>query len=101
MRRVLLLLIVAAVLLIADLRRPPSDQLVTRVALGVIHVYQQTLSPLYSRAGLQCRFTPTCSHYGERCVRQFGVVRGGWLAMKRLVKCGPWTPMGTVDPPPA
>jgi putative membrane protein insertion efficiency factor len=100
-RRTLLLLIVATVLLIIDLRRPPADQLVTRVALGTIHVYQRTLSPVYARMGLRCRFTPTCSHYGEICVRQFGAARGGWMAMKRLLKCGPWTPMGTVDPPPS
>jgi uncharacterized protein len=101
MRRALLLLIVAAVLLIVDLRRAPSEQLVTRVAVGAIHIYQGTLSPMYRRMGLQCRFTPTCSHYGEVCVRQFGVARGGWMAMKRVLKCGPWTPMGTVDLPPA
>ena len=50
--------------------------------------------------GVQCRFTPTCSHYGEACIRQFGAMRGGWLAMKRVLRCGPWTPMGTDDPPP-
>ena len=52
------------------------------------------------RVGVQCRFTPTCSHYGEACIRRFGVARGGWLAMKRVLRCGPWTPLGTADPPP-
>ena len=92
-----------AIVLIAialDLRRPPADQLVTRTAVGAIHIYQATLSPLYSRLGLQCRFTPTCSHYGEAVVRRFGALRGGALAAKRVLRCGPWTPLGTVDPPP-
>jgi putative membrane protein insertion efficiency factor len=92
-----------AIVLIAialDLSRPPSDQLSTRAAVGGIHVYQATLSPLYERLGFRCRFTPTCSHYGEAVVGRFGVVRGGWLAAKRILRCGPWTAAGTVDPPP-
>ena len=88
-------------LLAADLSRHPSDQLSTQAAVSGIHFYQSTLSPLYERMGIRCRFTPTCSHYGEVCVRQFGVARGGWLAMKRVLQCGPWTPAGTVDPVPA
>ena len=83
-----------------DLRRPPPDQLSTRVAVGAIHVYQATLSPLYDRLGVRCRFTVTCSHYGEAVIARFGIVRGGAMAMKRIVRCGPWTPVGTVDLPP-
>lgn len=93
-----------AIVLIAialDLRRAPSDQLVTRATVGAIHIYQATLSPLYERIGVRCRFTPTCSHYGEAVIRRFGMVRGGAMAMKRIFRCGPWTPAGTVDPPPA
>ena len=92
-----------AIVLIAialDLRRPPADQLVTSATIGAIHVYQATLSPLYNRLGVQCRFTVTCSHYGEAVIRKFGVVRGGWMAAKRILRCGPWTPAGTVDLPP-
>lgn len=87
-------------LLVADLSRPPAAQLTTRAALGAIHVYQATLSPLYARTGVVCRLKPTCSHYGEAVVREFGALRGGWLAVKRVFRCGPWTPMGTEDPPP-
>lgn len=83
-----------------DLRRPPSDQLSTRAAVGAIHAYQATLSPLYERLGVRCRFTPTCSHYGEAVVGRYGVIRGGAMAMKRILKCGPWTAEGTVDLPP-
>lgn len=93
-----------AIVLIAialDARRPAADQLVTRAAVGAIHVYQATLSPLYGRLGVQCRFTPTCSHYGEAVIRKFGAMRGGWMAAKRIFRCGPWTPLGTVDLPPA
>jgi uncharacterized protein len=91
----------ALLLAVADLQQAPHDQFVTRAAVAGIHLYQATLSPLWARMGVQCRFTPTCSHYGEVCVRQFGAMRGGWMAMKRVLRCGPWTPMGTIDQPPA
>lgn len=92
-----------AIILVAialDLSRAPSDQLSTRAAVGAIHLYQATLSPLYARMGVTCRFTTTCSHYGEAVIGKFGVMRGGWMAAKRILRCGPWTPAGTVDPPP-
>ncbi len=101
-RRTLVALIaIGGLLAVLDLRRAPADQWATRAAVGLIHAYQATLSPIYDRMGVQCRFTPTCSHYGETCIRQFGLVRGGWMAARRVVRCGPWTPAGTVDPPPA
>ena len=92
-----------AIVLIAialDLRRAPADQRSTRAALGAIHVYQATLSPVYARMGVKCRFTITCSHYGEAVIARFGIARGGWMAAKRILRCGPWTPAGTNDPPP-
>ncbi len=88
-------------LLAIDLRQPPTDQISGRLAIASIHAYQATLSRWYASIGVQCRFSPTCSHYGEECIRRFGVARGSWLAMKRVLRCGPWTPLGTLDPPPA
>jgi uncharacterized protein len=103
MRSRLLLIVALAIVAtgaIADLRRPPAAQLATQAAVAGIHLYQATLSRVYDRMGVQCRFTPTCSHYGESCIRQFGAARGGWMALKRVLRCGPWTPLGTLDPPP-
>jgi uncharacterized protein len=48
----------------------------------------------------QCRFSPTCSSYAEVAIREHGAIEGGWLTVKRLLRCGPWTPKGTKDPPP-
>lgn len=96
--------VASAIVLLAialDLRRPPAAQFTARAAIAGIHVYQATLSPLYARAGVRCRFTPTCSHYGEAVIRRFGAMRGGWMAARRILRCGPWTPAGTADPPPA
>lgn len=83
-----------------DLTRAPDAQVAARVAVAGIHLYQATLSRVYAAGGVACRFNPTCSHYGEAVIRRYGLVQGGWLAAKRVLKCGPWTPVGTVDPPP-
>jgi putative membrane protein insertion efficiency factor len=99
-KRVFAVLGVVLLAIVLDLRRPPSAQWSTAAAVGSIHLYQATLSPIYAKLGVQCRFTVTCSHYGEEAVRKYGVARGGYLAAKRVLRCGPWTPMGTIDPVP-
>ena len=91
-------IIVVAIAL--DLRRPPAAQWSTAAAVGSIHLYQATLSPIYAKLGVQCRFTQTCSHYGEEAVKKYGLAKGGYLATKRILRCGPWTARGTVDPVP-
>ena len=69
------------------------------LAVGAIHTYQRTLSPLVRRAGIECRFTPTCSRYAEVVIARDGLLSGGWKAVRRLARCGPWTAKGTVDEP--
>ncbi|MHA3024864.1 membrane protein insertion efficiency factor YidD [Mycobacterium sp. BMJ-28] len=46
-----------------------------------------------------CRFTPTCSEYAVDALTEWGLIRGGWLAVVRLAKCGPWH-RGGWDPIP-
>ncbi|MGH9383633.1 MAG: membrane protein insertion efficiency factor YidD [Vicinamibacterales bacterium] len=89
--------IVAAIA--ADAQRAPANQWSGRAALAGIHLYQATLSPVYARLGVDCRFSPTCSRYGEVVIQKYGFVRGGWMSLKRIARCGPWTPKGTLDPP--
>ena len=69
------------------------------VAIGGIHLYQRTLAPAAAHLGMRCRFTPTCSRYGEIVIARDGLVRGGWKTVKRIARCGPWTQMGTDDEP--
>ena len=66
------------------------------VMIFLIKVYQLTLSPLIGR---QCRYTPTCSHYGIEAIRKHGPWRGGWLTFKRILSCNPWGGSG-YDPVP-
>jgi putative membrane protein insertion efficiency factor len=88
-----------AALLLGDLLRAPASQWSARALLAGIDLYQATLSPLMPEAGVRCRFEPTCSHYGEGAIRRHGALGGSVRTAWRIVRCGPWTPLGTVDPP--
>ncbi len=79
---------------------PARQQPTARLLLGAIDLYQAVLSPRFAAAGVRCRFTPSCSHYGEAVIRRFGTLRGVGLTARRLLRCGPWTAAGTLDPPP-
>ena len=94
------LVALALLLLLAiDLSRPPAAQASARVLLGMIDFYQATFSILNRKIGVRCRFKPTCSHYAEGAIRKYGALKGTGMAMWRILRCGPWTPAGTVDPP--
>jgi uncharacterized protein len=101
-RRRLKAYLIALALLLAlafDLSRAPQRQLSARALLGAIHLYQATLSPRLGMLGVQCRFKPTCSHYAEGAIAKYGAWTGSWKAAWRILRCGPWTRAGTVDPP--
>jgi len=97
-KRIAVVLVLVA-LLGLDLAQPPARQLSARALLGAIHLYQATLSPRMPGLGVHCRFTPTCSHYAEGAIRKYGAAVGTLRAAGRIARCGPWTPLGTYDPP--
>ena len=66
------------------------------LVLGLIRVYQGAISPLLPPA---CRFVPTCSAYGHEAILRYGSRRGGWLILRRLARCQPFSP-GGYDPVP-
>lgn len=92
-----MLLAVGMAVLLADLTRPPASQLSARVLLAAIELYQEAVPK--PRAA-QCRLVPSCSRYAAEVVRRFGAGKGGILTVRRLARCGPWTPIETADPPP-
>lgn len=94
------ILAVAGLLLAVDLLLiPPRYQASSAVLLGAIDLYQATASHWLPRLGVSCRFTPTCSHYAEAVIRRDGALVGSVRTVGRILRCGPWTPAGTVDPP--
>jgi len=66
------------------------------VLIALIRVYQLFFSPLL---GNHCRFYPSCSQYAREAVERYGVIRGVWLAIRRVLRCHPWHP-GGFDPVP-
>ena len=72
------------------------NALLAAVLLGLIQLYRVGLSPLL---GPRCRFIPSCSAYGLEAIQRHGPWRGGWLTLRRLLRCHPFTPCGC-DPVP-
>ena len=65
--------------------------------VGLLRLWQLLVSPVY---GQTCRFYPSCTAYAMEAVDRHGLVRGGWLTVRRLARCHPWNP-GGVDLVPA
>jgi hypothetical protein len=64
--------------------------------LALIAFYRTCISPLLPPA---CRYTPTCSQYAQEAIKKYGPFKGGWLALKRILRCNPWGGSG-YDPVP-
>jgi len=70
---------------------PSARAVVAAPVLGLIRAYQMFVSPMRPQS---CRFYPSCSAYALTAVARFGVLRGSWLAARRLLRCHPWNPGG-------
>ena len=66
-----------------------------RLVLALIRVYQNTLARALPEN--TCRFYPTCSHYGYEAIERYGVLKGGGMALWRVMRCNPWS-KGGFDP---
>lgn len=87
-------------LAIADLSRAPSEQWTVLVLQSAVHGYQVRVSPWAAAVGVKCRFEPSCSRYGSLALARHGTLAGLTLTLVRVMRCGPWTDVGTVDLPP-
>ena len=80
-----------------DIDSPGRAHRVTRgAAVAAIRLYQTLLSPLLGPA---CRYQPSCSEYAAEAFERHGVVRGSWLALRRIGRCHPLGGVG-YDPVP-
>ncbi|MFB6435047.1 MAG: membrane protein insertion efficiency factor YidD [Candidatus Malihini olakiniferum] len=69
----------------------------SRLLIGLIRSYQLVISPLL---GPHCCFRPTCAQYGIEAIYRFGIIKGSWLTLKRILKCHPLNPVGADPVPP-
>ncbi|MBD3421648.1 MAG: membrane protein insertion efficiency factor YidD [Chitinivibrionales bacterium] len=67
-----------------------------RLMILLVKLYRIIISPLLLPS---CRYQPTCSEYAEQAVRRYGSLKGGWLALKRILRCHPFA-RGGIDPVP-
>ena len=74
--------------------------------LFLIKIYQALFSLYHGLLGMlfpntrYCKFIPTCSEYGYEAVEKYGVIKGSFLAIKRVLRCNPWTKEIGSDPVP-
>ncbi|MCI9534530.1 MAG: membrane protein insertion efficiency factor YidD [Lachnospiraceae bacterium] len=73
------------------------ERIIRRFLVVLIRGYQIFLSPLKMRT--HCIYTPTCSQYAIEALQKYGVVKGLWLSVKRILRCHPWAE-GGYDPVP-
>ncbi len=77
-----------------------------KLVLLLIRFYQMIFSYDYGLMGKifpnvrSCRYIPTCSVYGYTAIDRFGVFKGGFLALKRVIRCNPWSKHSHYDPVP-
>jgi putative membrane protein insertion efficiency factor len=64
--------------------------------IGIVRLWQIVFRPIL---GSNCRFEPSCSDYALEAIREYGAVRGGWMAFRRILRCNPWH-AGGYDPVP-
>ena len=69
---------------------------IRKLFLLPVKLYQWLISPLLPAA---CRYTPTCSNYMVKAVMEWGVLKGGYMGLKRIFRCHPWGGCGH-DPVP-
>ena len=70
-----------------------------KILISFIKFYQKYISPI--KGGASCRFLPTCSQYAVEALTKYGALKGGYLAVRRLLKCHPFNGKGwTYDPVP-
>ncbi len=71
-------------------------KLFTTILIIIVKLYKWILSPVLPNS---CRYYPTCSSYAIEALKKYGFVKGGWLSVKRILRCNPWGGSG-YDPVP-
>ncbi len=64
------------------------------IMLALIRFYRRCISPMFPPC---CRFIPTCSQYALEAIEKYGAAKGGWLALRRLLKCHPFHKQESIE----
>jgi len=72
-------------------------RLIELIFIGLIKFYQIVISPILPNS---CRYYPTCSNYAIEALKIHGLLKGSWLAIKRILRCNPWGGSGYDPVPP-
>jgi len=67
------------------------------IMLAMIRFYRKHISP---NTSAKCRYTPTCSQYAQEAITRYGALKGGWLALRRFLRCNPFSRHDPYDPVP-
>ena len=68
-----------------------------KIIIFLLKIYKKMISPIVSCCGIHCKFYPTCSEYMVQAIEKYGVIKGIFLGIKRLLKCNPFS-KGGYDP---
>lgn len=68
-----------------------------KVFIFLINFYKKNISPFLHHLGIECKYYPTCSEYTRQAISKYGVFKGGFLGIKRILKCNPFS-KGGYDP---
>ena len=68
-----------------------------KIFIGMLKLYQKSISPVVKQMGFECKFYPSCSEYMRQAIEKYGCIKGFFLGMKRLIKCNPFS-KGGYDP---
>ncbi len=68
-----------------------------KIMIFLIDMYKKILSPIGECMGIHCKYYPTCSQYMKQAILKYGVVKGTFLGIKRIIRCNPFS-KGGYDP---
>lgn len=68
-----------------------------KILIFLINVYKKIISPIFEYLGVHCKYYPTCSQYMKQAIEKYGVTKGLFLGIKRILKCNPFS-KGGYDP---
>lgn len=69
----------------------------SKIIISLIKLYKKTLSPILNYFGVKCKYYPTCSIYTIQAIEKYGIIKGCFLGIKRILKCNPFS-KGGYDP---